>query len=211
MIYNQKEVLRFMGAAAQDPQAAQLCDVVYLKLRNEVQPRSLIRRTACQTNANEVRVDGAVFHSQALAGYLQGCEEVLLFAATLGPKVDSAIKRLTLLSLTEGNAAQAVAASLIENYSNQVLAEYDTGDLHQLPRFSPGYADWQLSEQKEFFQLLNCQSIGLTLTDSCMMTPVKSITAIVGLSKSEGHPASSCEICGLENCVYRRGGMQKKS
>ena len=204
MIYNRQEAMRYMGAAAKDAGAEQLCDVVYLKLRNEVQARSLIRRVDCNVSADAVEVAGVKFQSKSLAKHLQGCKEVLLFAATLGQKVDSAIKRITLESLTEGNAAQAVAASLIEVYCNQTLENYDTGALKQLARFSPGYGDWQLSEQKMFFQLLNCQSIGLTLTESCMMVPVKSVTAIVGLSDVEGRPWSRCEICGLDNCVYRK-------
>lgn len=204
MIYNQKEALRLMCAREDDREAANLCDLVYLKLRNDVQARHLIKRMNCDIWPDGVQVGEIFFKSASLAEYLKGCEEVLLFAATLGPKVDGALKRIMLNSLAESNAAQAVAASLIETYSNQVLDDYVTDGLVQLPRFSPGYGDWDLVEQKKFFQIMDCTKIGLTLTDSCMMVPMKSITAVVGLSKEKSSVHSSCEICGLENCLYRK-------
>lgn len=84
MIYNRQEAMRYMGAAAKDAGAEQLCDVVYLKLRNEVQARSLIRRAGCKVSTDVVEVDGVQFQSKSLSKHLQGCKEMLLFAATLG-------------------------------------------------------------------------------------------------------------------------------
>ena len=72
MIYNRQEAMRYMGAAAKDAGAEQLCDVVYLKLRNEVQARSLIRRVDCNVSADAVEVAGVKFQSKSLAKHLQG-------------------------------------------------------------------------------------------------------------------------------------------
>ena len=79
------------------------------------------------------------------------------------------------------------------------------------PRFSPGYGDYPLSVQRELLQLTDApRRIGLTLTPGDMMTPSKSITAVIGLA---GHPVSghlaTCEECTLRGkcdfmaCVNR--------
>lgn len=204
MIYNQAEALRYMGASCDDKEAALLADQVYFRLRNIVQPRSIIKRFACKLVSDGVVVEGTKFVSENLAKHLTGCKELLLFAATLGSGLDREIKKMTLESLALGNAAQAVAASLVEVYCNQTLDDYKVEPLQQRARFSPGYGDWALDEQEKFFKLLNTRSIGLTLTSSGMMAPVKSVTAVVGLGPAVDEVVGRCEVCGLKNCQYRR-------
>lgn len=195
-----------MRAQADDKAAGILVDTVYLKMRNEVQARYVIQKHKCTVGLEGVALDcGVYFQSEKLAKHLEGCEECLLFAATLGMRVDAVIRRLSLLSVAEGAAAQAVGAALIESYCDEVQAKLDVGDLHQRPRFSPGYGDWQLEDQKTLFAVLDCaKTIGLTLTDGCMMAPSKSVTAIIGLSK-EGHClVHKCANCPNVNCEYRQ-------
>ena len=208
MRYHQAEALRYMRTPATDKATANLLDLVYLKLRNEVQARSVIRRFGCTVQEDGVLLDcGVKLNSKALAKHLHGCREVLLMAATLGSRVDVAIRRLTLGSVTEGAAAQAVAASVIEGYCDEVQAEYAT-ELHQKPRFSPGYGDWPLEEQKKLFSLLNCsKQIGLTLTDGLMMVPTKSVTAIIGLTEEESCVQKKCASCSNIDCPYREGNV----
>ena len=96
-----------------------------------------------------------------------------------------ALRRMTMTSVAEAGAGQAVAAALIETYCDDCCAELQ----RQLPerkqlkwRFSPGYGDWALEEQKILFSVLDCaHTIGLTLTGSCMMAPVKSVTAVMAI------------------------------
>ena len=191
--YNRKEALRYLRAKPDDKAAGILVDTVYLKLRNEVQARSVLEKHT-----------GVRFTSRDLARHLKGCDEALLLAATLGSKVDVAIRRLALTSVAEGAAAQAVAAALIESYCDSVQAKADTNGLAQRPRFSPGYGDWNLKEQKLFFPVLDCaKRIGLTLTDGLMMAPSKSVTAVIGLSEDVACVWNKCMTCGNVNCPYR--------
>ncbi len=207
MNFNHKEALRYLRAKPGDEAANILVDTVYLKMRNEVQARHVLKHYECVVDKDGVTLDcGIRFHSQALARHLQGCKELLLFGATLGMRVDAAIRRLTLMSVAEGAAAQAVGAALIKGYCDELQAKLDTGTLKQKTRFSPGYGDWPLEEQRQVFSLLDCgKAIGLTLTDSCMMAPSKSVTAVIGLSEEAtsclgGH---KCAGCGNINCEFR--------
>lgn len=209
MEYKKCEALRYLRARQDDEAAGILADTVYLKLRNEVQARHVLQKHKITVDENGVTLTSGVrFNSRALARHLAGCESALLLGATLGSRVDAAIRRLTLESLAEGAAAQAVAASLIESYCDEVQAKANTDGLAQRPRFSPGYGDWNLSEQKKLFAVLDCAKlIGLTLTDGCMMAPSKSVTAVIGLAKDVQCTWNKCMSCENINCPYRDGSL----
>ena len=197
--------MRYLRARPDDKEAQLLVDTVYLKLRNEVQARHVLQKYRVAVDATGVTLEGGTrFNSRDLAAYLKGCEEALLLGATLGSRVEAAIRRLALGSVAEGAAAQAVAAALIESYCDEVQARFDTGGLAQRPRFSPGYGDWDLAEQRLLFPVLNCAKlIGLTLTEGCMMAPSKSVTAVIGLSEDVQCVWNKCMTCGNINCPYR--------
>ena len=207
MEYNRREALRYLRARPGDQDAQVLVDTVYLKLRNEVQARHVLQNHCVQVDAEGVTLaNGVRFTSRELAAHLKGCQEALLLGATLGSRVDAAIRRLALGSVAEGAAAQAVAAAPTERHCDELQAKFDTGGLAQRPRFSPGYGDWDLAEQRLLFPVLNCAKlIGLTLTDGCMMAPSKSVTAIIGLSEDVQCVWNKCMTCGNINCPYRSG------
>lgn len=206
--FNAGEAVRYLGARPGDTQARQLVETVYLKLRNEVQARHVLYKQGCSVDAAGVTLAcGVRFTSRDLAAHLKDCQSVLLLGATLGMRVDAAIRRLAMLSVAEGAAAQAVAAALIESYCDQVQAEHygiELGELQQRPRFSPGYGDWDLREQRLLFPVLDCaKKIGLTLTAGGMMAPTKSVTALIGLSADVRCVWNKCMTCGNLSCPYR--------
>ena len=205
MRYSRAEALRYLRAQADDEAAGVLVDTVFLKLRNEVQARHVLQKHSCQILGDGVLLDcGVKFTSKDLAKHLTGCQEVLLLAATLGSKLDIAIRRLVLGSVAEGAAAQAVAATIIEGYCDEVQERVES-NLHQRPRFSPGYGDWDLAEQRKLFAILECEKkLGLTLTDGLMMAPSKSVTAVIGLSDKVECVWNKCMRCGNTSCPYRQ-------
>ena len=195
--FNKKEALRYYRAKPDDAVAEAVIDAAYIKLKSELQPRYTVKKFGCSIGSegdskvpSVVKLDnGTVFHSKALARYVGKATELFLFGATLGSRVDSALRRMALTSVAEAGAGQAVAAALIETYCDDCCAELQK----QLPdgkklkwRFSPGYGDWALEEQKILFPVLDCaHTIGLTLTESCMMAPVKSVTAVMAITEDD--------------------------
>ena len=184
--FNKKEALRYYRARPNDAAAEALIDSAYKKLRNELQPRYTVKQFGCKADAESVVLDNeTVLHSRALARYVGNATKLFLFGATLGSRVDVALRRMSMTSVAEAGAGQAVAAALIETYCDDCCAELQK----QLPsnkklkwRFSPGYGDWALEEQKILFSVLDCaHTIGLTLTESCMMAPIKSVTAVIAV------------------------------
>ena len=160
---------------------------------------------------------GTEFISSGLARHLTGCTALLLFGATLGPRVDTGLRRISVRSIAEGAAAQAVAAALIETYCDDQEVVWKS----KLPssytyrsRFSPGYGDWALEEQEKIFRLLHCaKTIGLTLTTGGIMAPTKSVTAVIGIDetgKESGEETaacgkkSKCSSCSNVTCPFRQ-------
>ncbi len=124
--------------------------------------------------------------SQDLAKCLQGCNEIILFAATIGLELDRRIAREQYLFPTKALLLQALGAERIEalcdTFCLDIKQNANEKGLQITPRFSPGYGDLPLEVQKDFFRLLDCnRKIGVTLNQSLLMTPSKSVTAIFGL------------------------------
>ena len=123
-----------------------------------------------------------------LAKNLAGCSRVILIASTIGPMADNLIRRFTKLDAARAAIMQAAGAMFIESYLDQLNAQLEREAAEQgfklHSRFSPGYGDVSLEVQRHFFSLLPCtQRIGLTLTDSLVMAPEKSVTAFIGMER----------------------------
>ncbi len=126
--------------------------------------------------------------SLSLQKNLSGCERAIVFASTIGLGIDRLIVKYSRISPSTAVCFQAIGAERIEALCNAFcngLAEKlaESGERIR-PRFSPGYGDLPLSLQKNIFNILECEKrLGLTLNDSLMISPTKSVTAIVGIYK----------------------------
>ena len=145
--------------------------------------------------------------SHNLSTLLRGCDKAILVAATLGVKTDMLIKRAEVTSKAEALILNSIAIAGIEQYM-AVLNGYfkNLYNGYELrPRYSPGYGDVALEYQKVLLDTLDTKrKIGVALSDSLLMTPQKSVSAIIGLGK-EGciHLDRDCELCNKKDCEYR--------
>lgn len=146
--------------------------------------------------------------SDALKRNLRGCKEAIIFAATIGFQTDRIIKKYSLLSPANAVCAQAAGAAAIEAFCDLICSRFAKAEhpRHLRPRFSPGYGDFPLEVQRDIFKILDCpRKIGVSLNESLLMSPGKSVTAIVGISGEDLHcEKSGCEACGNTDCAYRR-------
>ncbi|MBR1640114.1 MAG: hypothetical protein IJ688_12075 [Treponema sp.] len=132
-----------------------------------------------------LRFADVTLHSRDLGRNLAGCSKVALLAATIGPQVDALIRRHSSLDPVYASILQATGAMFIEELVDLVNEEIKkiaaAEGLKTKPRYSPGFGDVPLQVQKDFFRLLPCTRIGLTLMDTLIMAPEKSVTAFVGI------------------------------
>lgn len=115
---------------------------------------------------------------------LNGCGKVVLFAATLGSGVDALLRKLQVTNMPKALITDAMSGAAIEQICNDFQEELSVQfpTMQQTMRYSPGYGDLPLAIQKDFLATLETgKRIGLAMTEGNMLTPVKSVTAIIGL------------------------------
>ena len=140
--------------------------------------------------------------SRDLKKCLKDCKEIVIFAATIGLELDRYIAKYQHVSATRALLAQALGAERIEALCDAFCKEM----AGSTKRFSPGYGDLPLEIQRDMFALLDCgKQIGLSLNDSLLMTPSKSVTAIFGVGTMPVCEAQhKCDKCNKLNCNFRR-------
>ncbi len=209
------EVRRYLGIK-QDVVDLPLHDLIeeaVERVAAVVTPRFAKREMPIINGESCVEIGSRCFGGAALLHHLNGCDKVLLFAATLGSGVDRLISRDSLTSPSLAVAEQAAAAAMIEQYCDDVCRElektYRQNGLSFRPRFSPGYADFSLDAQPMILSLLETQKrIGLTLTDSGMLAPMKSVTAVIGIGcYSQDCYAHGCATCTNSACAFRKESL----
>ena len=212
MKIDQREVLRYLGYKGSEPDAEILHTIADCtrELEEAATPHHILQAVELsRPNADTLEFAGMVVHSRDLFQHLSGCDEAVLFAATLGAPVDLRLERCAKVS-SRAVVMQACAASLIESYCDEcqepIAQEAASRGLYLRPRYSPGYGDFDISYQREFLTVLDCpKRIGLTMTDSFMLAPSKSVTAVIGLTaEAQSCHIAKCMTCKAKSCPFRK-------
>lgn len=203
-----KEALRYMGYGKNEPDliVRESLEKAYEILKKQSTPKSVSNIFDIEVHNSEVRFEGHVIESRNLSKNLRGCGRAVFFAATLGAGADMAIRRFSKTDMPLAVIADAVATAMIEEYCDEICLSFKEQGYHLRPRFSPGYGDFDIKHQKDFMNILMFhKKIGLTVTDSLMLAPSKSVTAIMGIGDKEDNCIlEGCEVCTKTDCPYRR-------
>lgn len=127
-------------------------------------------------------------NSKNLSNLLSDCTYFYMFAATIGVEIDRLIGKSAKLSPVKSLLFQALGAERIEalcdRFCEDIKAEEAMIGNDITLRFSPGYGDLPLEIQHDFFRILDCnRKIGISLNDSLLMSPSKSVTAVFGVKE----------------------------
>lgn len=143
--------------------------------------------------------------SENLKKLLSTSDKIVVFAATIGIEADRIIAKHLSVSPLKALLMQAIATERIESLCDAFCKELALEYGHITPRFSPGYGDFSIEHQRDIFRVLDCpRKIGLSLNQSLMMSPSKSVTAIVGISNTPIPDKKDCRDCDKKDCEYRR-------
>ena len=171
--------------------------------------RGQVCYTVCPVSCREetVSLGFTAVSSRSLCSLLSPASQCLVFASTIGLDFDRLIRRTAQVSTTDAFLLHAIGTERIEAVCDAFQASLRDQGMRLTRRFSPGYGDVPLNLQRDLFRFLDCpRQIGLTLNDSLIMSPSKSVTAILGilpLGSAEGDPARACANCGAADCIYR--------
>ena len=191
---DRKEILRYAGAKGETRELSALLDECLAEAEESLSLGVCYRRFPIEKEEGRLSLGFAETESASAALALAGCDSILLFAATVGLGMDRLLSRYGRLSPSRALLLQAIGAERVEALCDRFLAEMGeemqkTGGTLR-PRFSPGYGDLPLALQKDIFAALDCaKRLGLTLNESLLMTPTKSVTALVGIKNGRQHEA----------------------
>lgn len=210
--WNDCEILRYLGYRGQEiPEpVGYLIEECKQELEQYAAPKNIWRSYPLHIDGAEIDAGCFQTSSKNLTGNLRGCEEILLFAATLGSRVDILLHKYGKLQVSKAVVMQAAAAAMLETYCDQINDElkeqYRQQGKYLRPRFSPGYGDFSLACQVPIAAALELtKRIGITLTDSLLMAPSKSVTAVIGISHDENRgTVRGCVSCNKQDCEYRK-------
>lgn len=187
---DKKEILRYAGARGSDDVLASLVDECISLAEDGFTYRVTYAVYPVTRTDTGVSLGFFTTASRDLAKNLDGCHAVVLFGASVGQTIDRLVMREGVVSPAKALLLDALGTERVEALADAFccnLAEAYEKDGYALrPRFSPGYGDLPLSTQKELFSVLELpKRLGVTLNDSLLMSPKKSVTAFVGIAPKE--------------------------
>lgn len=181
-----KEALRYMGYKDRElsDELRELFDECLDEYKKAAAYKAVCRFTdLCQCGDKENNLGFCRICNDSLYKNLSGCNRVAVFGATAGLGVDRLIMRYSKTSQAHAVVTDCIASSAIEVWCDKVN-ERISSQFKTKPRFSPGYGGVGLEYQKDVLSFLDAQRrLGITLTESLLMKPVKSVTAFVGIKE----------------------------
>jgi len=214
-------VERLLGRSEgqQLPRATQArLDEVRDSLTDLIRPRVLYTvRRLVGLDTGMVHLEcGTTLHSRKLAHALQGADRIVCFLATIGVKVDRRISDLMDNNrMANGYVAEALGSGAVEELADRFQTAIARGLAPRKRkvglRFSPGYCDWPVTEQRKIFDIIDGRTIGVRLGKTSLMQPRKSISGVFGIYDGEKAPAidaNPCRRCGKKDCLARRTESQ---
>ncbi len=167
-----------------------------------------------QLNIKEgrLRVEGhpeVLQPGRQVCAYLRGCTQAALFLCTAGTLFTRESHRYNDRGdLLEAYLIDAIGSLTVENAMDRIHAaleeEMKSQGLNITNRYSPGYCNWPITDQRNLFALVGPNPTGIQLGDSCLMTPIKSVSGVIGLGTEVKKRPYGCAICQNTTCIYRR-------
>jgi hypothetical protein len=209
------QVLKHMGYGTDGVPSARIESLVkeYAdNISHLIEPSySYVIRDVNAVRGSRVFIKGSItFRSNIIAQLLEECQKVAVFVLTVGGRLGEVVRQLS----GDGLMVQAAVLDAIGSDAAETLAhvvqdivakEAEADGLGISLRFSPGYCDWKVSQQKMVFRAMGGDTAGVRLTSGCLMIPQKSISGIIGIGSADKVESyNPCLTCKKRDCIGRR-------
>ena len=144
-----------------------------------------------------------------VCGYMKEAESAALFVCTAG----EVFTRLTHELNAEGDFLEAYVVDAIgslaveramDNIQSELERDMAARGMRITNRYSPGYCNWPLAGQQALFAAIGEHGTGVTLSATCLMSPIKSVSGIIGLGAGVRRREYGCAVCNNNTCIYRK-------
>lgn len=210
VVLSRSEILRYMSCAGETEDVRNLIDEFLPRVTDAIRCRGSFVYLPLYYDNGGVTLGDVPVLSLSLAKHLSHCKGAVVFSLSCGMELDRLIGKYSRIRPSAALCINAIATTAIESYADVFCKEielcFKNEGLHITQRFSPGYGDLSLDFQPVFLKLTNASVLcGINLSDSLIMTPSKSITALVGVSRYAGAcRENKCNNCNKLNCQYSK-------
>ena len=144
-----------------------------------------------------------------ISGYMKDAEKIAVFICTAGQGFSEYSKRYNsegdyLKGYVVDTFGSIIVEKAIGYIQERLEKQAQEKGMSITNRYSPGYCNWQVNEQKKIFSLLPENKCNISLSESCLMSPIKSVSGIIGIGKNVKKNKYACDICDNATCVYRK-------
>jgi hypothetical protein len=170
----------------------------------------IYRDTLEADSAEHIAIEGLTFRTgKIVQNMLRQSTRYAFFLVTVGVEPEKLARDL----LERGEYLEAyitdlVASALVDSVAacvhEDIRKKADLQGLKVTNRYSPGYCSWDVAEQQKLFTLFPENACGISLSDSSLMNPVKSISGIIGTGPRVTFNEYTCEICPMKTCQFRK-------
>ncbi len=212
--FNRREVLQYLSWRGSEIPADidAMIDIAMEDTLRTIRPKYTWRRFRIQRGAAlSLPEPGLTLPGKDGAALLEDCDSCILLAATLGAESEWLINSAQARDLSRAILLDCCGSAAIEAVCDRAEEALHAAfpDFFFTDRFSPGYGDLPLELQYRITAILDTpRQIGLTLTDTCIMVPRKSVTAVIGLAdRPQTKRFRGCAYCSMfDRCTYRKAG-----
>ena len=209
---NRDELYRYVGTP--DDNVRGIIDECEEELIELVKPGFVWNLFKIESEISGVKVLGTdiVLTGNSIKKHLDGCNKLAMLAATLSSEADKLIRKYQINNMAKAVVMDAIASVAVEQVCN--IAEEDIKqylpNMYFTYRFGVGYGDLPLELEKDILEVLQgSKTIGLCATDANILTPLKSVVCVIGISENPMEKGQKgCTTCNMKDtCKYRRQGL----
>ena len=175
----------------------------------DIQGGWLITDQVAIRDEGKIQVDGLEFHpTKAIAHQVRASEKLAFFMFTAGEGIETWSRT----ELTEGDPmagyiidliGSEIVVAALDRMQDELAGKMKSAGFNITNRYSPGDCGWPVTDQQKLFSLFPENFCGISLSESSLMHPIKSVSGIIGIGKDVRKTAYACDLCEMETCVYR--------
>lgn len=212
LVVSRAELYSTLGYGKSEPQADAMVLINRLLAEAEriCRPRAGFRLLDGAVSGSHLRLSGSWFNPGGIIShFLKGCDSFSIILATVGLELDEWIQSYRVsgdvMEAFVADGIGSVVAEAVVDKIKKVLAETVACEGNKITNsYSPGYCGWHVKEQQELFALLPKGFCGVTLTDSSLMLPLKSVSSVIGIGPEVEIQPYRCNICRKKDCFRRK-------
>lgn len=213
LILDSNEIYLNLGFSGTAPDAhfVEMTDQILHEIREFCKPQAGYCILPCEMPDDKYLVadNQSIKVGQVITKYLKGCSHIAAFVVTAGTEFDSYCNRFKeagdiVNEFIAYSVGTEIAEAAVCFVSEKIASEAAIMQMHYTHAYCPGYCSWHVREQENLFKLFPEKPCGVTLTESNLMFPEKTVSGIIGLGMDATQSAHACDICGMVQCFKRK-------